>query len=94
MKTRGEKEEAITEEVWKFINARFIQEVKYPTWLSNIVMVKKKIGKWRMCVDFIDLNKVCPKDPYPLPHIDRLIDSSLGFRLLSFIDVYFGYNQI
>jgi hypothetical protein len=57
-------------------------------------MVKKANGKWRMCVDFTDLNKACPKDPYPLPNIDRLIDGASGYKMLSFMDAYSGYNQI
>ena len=57
-------------------------------------MVKKANGKWRMCVDFIDLNKACPKDSYPLPCIDQLVDSTAGHQLLSFIDAFSGYNQI
>ncbi|GAU40547.1 hypothetical protein TSUD_367500 [Trifolium subterraneum] len=55
---------------------------------------EKASGKWRMCVDFTDLNKACPKDPYPLPNIDRLIDGASGYKTLSFMDVYSGYNQI
>ena len=89
-----EKRKVVAEEVEKLVKAGFIGEVQYPTWLSNVVMVKKKAGKWRMCVDFTDLNKACPKDAYPLPHIDRLIDGASGFRLLSFLDAYSGYNQI
>ena len=57
-------------------------------------MVKKGNGKWRMCVDFIDLNKTCPKDSYPLPRIDQLVDLTVGHKLLSFIDAFLGYNQI
>ena len=57
-------------------------------------MVKKVNGKWRMCVDFTDLNKACPKDSYPLPRIDQLVDSTAGHRLQSFIDAVSGYNQI
>ena len=74
--------------------AKFIQEVYYPDWLANVVMVKKVNGKWRMCVDFTDLNKACPKDSYPLPHIDQLVDSTAGHKLLSFMDAFSGYNQI
>ena len=59
-----------------------------------MVMVKKANGKWRMCVDFTDLNKACPKDSYPLKHIDQLVDSTAGHRLQSFIDAVSGYNQI
>ena len=57
-------------------------------------MVKKTNGKWRMCVNFIDLNKACPKDSYPLPHINQLVDSTIGHQLLSFMDAFLGYNQI
>ena len=57
-------------------------------------MVKKANGKWRMCVDFTDLNKACPKDSYPLPRIDQLVDSTVGHRLLNFMDAFTGYNQI
>ena len=56
----------------------FIQEVYYPDWLANVVMVMKENCKWRMCVDFTDLNKACPKDNYVLPHIDQLMDSTVG----------------
>jgi len=72
----------------------FIREVVYTTWLANVVMVKKSNGKWRMCVDYIDLNKACQKDTYPLPSIDRLVDSTSGYGMLSFLDAYSGYNQI
>ena len=57
-------------------------------------MVKKENGKWRMCVDFINRNKACPNDSYPLPHIDQLVDSTASHKLLSFIDAFSGYNQI
>ncbi|XP_012837778.1 PREDICTED: uncharacterized protein LOC105958312 [Erythranthe guttata] len=63
-------------------------------WLSNVVLVPKPGGKWRLCVDFTELNKACPKDPFPLPRIDQLIDSTSGCELLSFLDAYQGYNQI
>jgi hypothetical protein len=84
----------VDEEVRKLKEAGFITEIKYPSWLVNVVMVKKANGKWRMCVDFTDLNKACPKDPYPLPSIDRLIDGASGYRTLSFMDAYSGCNQI
>lgn len=58
----------------------------YTTWLANVLMVKKSNGKWRMCIDYTDLNKACPKDTYPLPNIDRLVDNTLGYRMLSFLD--------
>ncbi|RDY12854.1 hypothetical protein CR513_02281, partial [Mucuna pruriens] len=57
-------------------------------------MVKKPSGKWRMCTDYTDMNKACPKDLYPLPSIDALVDGALGDDLLSFIDAYSSYNQI
>jgi len=71
-----------------------IREIQYLEWLANMVLVKKGSGKWRMCVDFIDLNKACPKDSYPLPSIDALVDSASGCKLLSFLDAFFGYNRI
>ena len=84
----------IKEEVQKLTLAKFIREVYYPDLLANVVMVKKANGKWRMCVDFTDLNKACPKDSYPLPRIDQLVDSMAGHKLLSFMDTLSGYNQI
>ena len=66
----------------------------YPGWLTNVVMVKKANRKWRMCVDFTDLNRACPKDSYPLPWIDTLVDSTVRHQLLSFMDAFFGYKQI
>ena len=66
-----EKQKAVQEETHKLVKAEFIREVKYPTWLANVVMVKKSSGKWRMCTDYTDLNKVCPKDSYLLPSIDQ-----------------------
>ena len=65
----------------------------YPDWLANVVMVKKANGKWWMCVDFTNLNKAYPKDSYPLPRIDQLVDSTAGHKL-SFMDAFSGYNQI
>ena len=88
------RDNAIKEEVQKLTTTQFVREVYYPDWLANVVMVKKANGKWRMCVDFIDLNKACPKDSYPLPCIDQLVDSIAGHQLLSFMDAFSGYNQI
>ena len=73
------------EEVDKLLSANFIQEVYYPEWLANVDMVNKSNGKWRMCVDFTDLNKACPKDSFPLPRIDQMVDSTAGHELLSFM---------
>jgi len=78
----------------KLLSAGFIEEAHYTTWLSNIVLVKKANGKWRMCVDYMDLNKVCPRDAYPLSNIDRLVDVATGNKVLGFLDAYSGYNQI
>ena len=89
-----ERDQAIAEEVRKLQEASFIKEVYYPDWLANVVMVKKASGKWRMCVDFIDLNKACPKDSYPFPRVDILVDSTARHQLLSFMDAFSGYNQI
>ena len=89
-----ERDKVIAEEVRKLLEAGFIREVYYPDWLANMVMVKKFNGKWRMCVDFTDLNRACPKDSYPLPRIDTLVDSMARHELLSFIDAFSGYNQI
>nr|XP_023917426.1 uncharacterized protein LOC112028970 [Quercus suber] len=87
-----ERDQAITDEVSKLLAAGFIREVYYPDWLANVVLVKKANGKWRMCVDFTDLNKACPKDSFPLPRIDQLVDSTAGHKLLTFMDAFSGYN--
>ena len=89
-----ERDNAIKDEVQKLMAAKFIQEVYYPDWLANVVMVKKANGKWRMCVDFTDLNKACPKDSYPLLRIDQLVDFTASHKLLSFMDAFSSYNQI
>ena len=75
----------IMEEVNKILSDEFIREVYYPKWLANVVMVKKSNGKWRMCVDFTDLNKACPKNSFPLPQIDQMVDSAARHELLSFM---------
>ena len=90
----SEKCTAIGEEIKKLLNAGFIKEVYHPDWLANPVLVKKKNGKWRMCVDYTSLNKACPKDPFPLPRIDQVVDSTAGCETLSFLDAYSGYHQI
>jgi len=84
----------VQEETKKLLSAGHIREIQYPEWLANVVLVKKANGKWRMCVDFTDLNKACPKDSYPLPSIDALMDSASGCKMLSFFDAFSGYNQI
>ncbi|XP_075076820.1 uncharacterized protein LOC142163433 [Nicotiana tabacum] len=84
---------SIEAEVNKRIEASFIREVKYPSWISSIVPVKKKNGQIRVCVDFRDLNNACPKDEFPLP-IPELIDATTGYEAMSFMDGSSGYNQI
>ncbi|KAG9442391.1 hypothetical protein H6P81_018245 [Aristolochia fimbriata] len=81
-------------EVDKLIAANFIREVKYPSWIANIVPVKKKTGQIRVCVDFRDLNKACPKDDFPLPITELMVDATTGHEALSFMDGSSGYNQI
>ena len=88
------RNKAVVEEVEKLLNVGFIREVYYPEWLANVVMVKKSNEKWYMCVDFIDLNCACPKDSFPFPRIDQLVDSTTGHELLTFIDAFSSYNQI
>ena len=88
------KHRLIGEEVHMLLAAGFIKEVFHPEWLANPVLVKKKNGKWRMCVDYTGLNKACSKVPFPLPRIDQIVDSTAGCELLSFLDAYSGYHQI
>ena len=71
-----------------------IKEMFYPQWLANTVVVKKKTGKWRVCVDFTDLNRACPKDLFPMPRIDQLVDATVGHPWMSFLDAFQGYHQI
>jgi hypothetical protein len=93
-KISDERADAAAAEVQRLLDAGVIRPVQYPEWLANVVMVKKKSGKWRMCIDFTDLNKACPKDPYPLPRIDKLIDIAAGCERMSLLDCFSGYHQI
>src|SRR6185503_17535795 len=93
-KFSAEKREAIKKELAKLLAAGFIKEVYQPKWLANPVLVLKKNNEWRMCVDYTDLDKHYPKDPFGLPRIDQVIDSTAGCILLSFLDCYSGYHQI
>ena len=89
------KRKIVREETEKLFAAGFIWEIKYMNWLLNVVLVEKKSkGTWRMCIDFADLNKVCPKDSYPLPNTDKLVEAASGYQYLSFTDAYSGYNQV
>jgi hypothetical protein len=89
-----EIEAQITQEVKKLLAAGFIKPIQHPRWLSNIVPAKKKNGQIRCCVDFRNLNKACPKDEFPLPNMDLLIDSAASHAMFSFMDGFSGYNQI
>jgi hypothetical protein len=90
-----DKREAIRAELARLVAAGFIREVLHPEWLANHVLVlKRNKVDWRMCVDYTDLNKHCPKDPFGLPRIDQVVDSTAGCSMLSFLDCYSGYHQI
>ena len=78
----------------KFKQAGAIKEVFYPKWLANTVVVKKKNGKWRVCMDFTDLNKACPKDSFPMPQIDQMVNATVGHPQMNFLDAFQRYNQI
>jgi ribonuclease HI len=93
-KMSDDKAEGARNEVKRLLSANVIREVTYPEWLANTVMVKKANGKWRMCIDFTDLNKACPKDEFPLPRIDSLVDVAASSELMSMLDCYSGYHQI
>ena len=84
----------IKEKVKKQLDAGFLEVARYPQWVANIVLVPKKDGKVRMCVDYRDLNRASPKDNFPLPHIDTLVDNIAKHSLFSFMDGFSGYNQI
>ena len=89
-----ERQKAINEEVGKLLQASAIREVEYPEWLANFVLVKKANRKWRLYIDFSDVNRACPKDNFPLPWIHLIIDATTGHELLSFMDAFSNYNQI
>ena len=89
-----ERQKAINEEVGKLLQAGAIKEVEYPEWLANVVLVKKANGKWRLCIDFTDVNRACLKDSFPLPRINLIVDATADHELLSFMDAFSGYNQI
>jgi hypothetical protein len=87
-----DKKKAIRVEVNRLLVVGFIKEVYHPEWLANPVLVRKKNNEWRMCIDYTDLNKHYPKDPFSLPHIDKVVDFTTGCELLSFLDCYSGYH--
>ena len=87
-----ERKKAINEEVGKLLQANAIREVEYPEWLANIVLVKKANDKWRLCIDYTYINRACPKDSFPLPRIDLIVDATAGHELLIFMDAFSGYH--
>ena len=89
-----ERQKVINEEVGKLLQAGAIKEVEYPEWLANVVLVKNANEKWRLCIDFTDVNRACPKDSFPFPRIDLIVDATTGHELLNFMDSFSGYNQI
>jgi hypothetical protein len=89
-----ERQDFICKEVRKLLDAGFIEEVHHLVWLANPIIVPKANGKLWMCIDYTSLNKAYPKDPYPLPQIDQIVDSTSGCDLLSFLDAYSGFHQI
>jgi len=100
MKPRKQKQRKMSEdrilvakaEVQWLLDANIIREIKYSEWLANVVLVPKKNGKMRMCIDFIDLNKACNKDPFPLPRIDTSIDKAARCKRFSLLDCFSGYQ--
>src|SRR4051812_12497522 len=86
--------DAIEQEVRKLINSGFIREEQHPDWVSNIVHVTKKNGSIRICIDFRNLNDACPKDEFPLPVTDIMVDKTAGYERMSFMDGFSRYNQI
>ncbi|KAD6454060.1 hypothetical protein E3N88_08766 [Mikania micrantha] len=90
----SDRDNAVKTEVFKLVKAGILREVQYPSWIANPVMVKKGDQSWRMCIDFKDLNKACPKDCYPLPEVDTKVDSLVGYMFKCFLDSYKGYHQI
>jgi hypothetical protein len=92
-KMSDDKVVAVKSEVQRLLDATVIREFMYPKWLANTVPVKKKNGKWRMCIDFTDLNKATPKDNYPLPQMDQVVDSAANSAIMSLLDCFSGYHQ-
>jgi hypothetical protein len=91
---RPEFQDQVIAEVDRLINVGFIKEIQYPRWLANIIPVEKKNGQVRVCVDFRDLNRACPKDDFPLLNTELVVASTTGYGALSFMDGSSGYKQI
>ena len=90
----SKRQKAINEEVGKLLQENDIREVEYLEWLANVVLVKKENDKWRLCIDFTDINRACPKDSFPVPRIDHIVDAIACHELLSFMDAFSSYNKI
>jgi hypothetical protein len=88
----NEKIAAAKAEVQRLLDIDIIHEAQYLTWLTNVVMVKKKNGKWRMCTHFTDLNKRYSKDDFPLSRIDKVVDSAVGYEMMVLLDHFSGYH--
>jgi hypothetical protein len=91
---KAEVLEEVKKEVEKMLEVGFIRPCRYAEWISSVVPVQKKDGWWRVCVDFRDLNRATPKDEYPMPVTEILINTAAGHKILSFMDGNTGYNQI
>jgi hypothetical protein len=91
-KMSDEKTEAANADVHRLLEAKFIEPIAYPTWLANVMIVQKKREKWHMCIDFTSLNKACPKDNFPLPRIDKIVDCAVGCEVMSLLDCFSGYH--
>jgi hypothetical protein len=87
-----DKKDVMKKEIARLLDAGFIKEVYHPDWLTNLVLVCKKSKDWRMCIDYTDLNKACKNDPFRLPRIDQVMDSTAKCSLLSFLNCYSGYH--
>ena len=90
----SDRHQIIQIEVDNILSAIFIREVKYPEWLANVVVIPKKGGKWRVCVDYTDLNEARPKDSFLLQRIDQIVDASIRHGMLPLLDAFSGYHQI
>jgi hypothetical protein len=89
-KMSDEKTETTKAKVHRLLETKFIEPKAYPIWLANIMMVQKNNGKWHMCIDFTSLNKACPKDNFPLPQIDKIVDRAAGCEVMSLLDCFSG----
>jgi hypothetical protein len=93
-KMSNDKAERARAKVKRLLSVGVIREFAYLEWLANIVMIKKSNGKWKMCIDFTDLNKACLKDEFPLPRIDSLTNAAATSKLKSLLDCFSRYHQI